>query len=110
MYLAMRGPRVSWFAKALAAIVAGYAFGPIDLIPDLIPIIGYLDDAILLPLGILLVIHLISAVVFNDLRQKAATHFETKKPQIKIAAVVILLIWLLLAVAALQFIVTPTTP
>jgi len=56
LYLASRDPRVPWYAKALAVAVAGYALSPIDLIPDFIPILGYLDDVVLLPLGMLLVI------------------------------------------------------
>src|SRR5215471_19208344 len=59
LYLAARDPRVPWYAKALAAVVAGYALSPIDLIPDFIPVLGYLDDVILVPLGIVLVVRLI---------------------------------------------------
>lgn len=56
LYLACHDPRVPWYAKALAICVVGYAFSPIDLIPDFIPILGYLDDLIIVPLGIVLVI------------------------------------------------------
>ena len=59
LYLASRDPRVPWYVKALAIVIAGYALSPIDLIPDFVPLVGYLDDAILLPLGICLVIRLI---------------------------------------------------
>ena len=55
IYLAARDPRVPWYAKALALCVAGYALSPIDLIPDFIPVIGYLDDLVIVPLGILAV-------------------------------------------------------
>ncbi len=60
IYLAARDPRVPWYAKALALFVAAYALSPIDLIPDFVPVLGYLDDAILLPLGIVLVVKMIS--------------------------------------------------
>src|SRR5262245_58618363 len=63
LYLAGRDPRVPWYAKALAVLVAGYALSPIDLIPDFIPVLGYLDDVILVPLGILLGIRLIPPAI-----------------------------------------------
>lgn len=71
LYLAMHDTRVSWYAKILAGVVAGYALSPIDLIPDTIPVLGYLDDIVLLPLGILLVTSLVPPAVMDDLRQKA---------------------------------------
>jgi uncharacterized membrane protein YkvA (DUF1232 family) len=72
IYLASRDPRVPWYAKALAIAVAAYALSPIDLIPDFIPVIGYLDDLIILPLGILLVVSLIPETVMAEYRAKAA--------------------------------------
>src|SRR5690242_8021749 len=72
LYLASRDPRVPWYAKACAAIVAGYALSPIDLIPDVVPVVGYLDDVILVPLGLLLVIRLIPADVMAEHRAAAA--------------------------------------
>src|SRR6188508_683789 len=66
IYLASRDPRVPWCAKALAIAVAAYALSPIDLIPDFIPVIGYLDDAVLVPLGILAVVKLIPAEIMAD--------------------------------------------
>ena len=70
--LAARDPRVPWYAKAVAAAVAAYALSPIDLIPDFIPVLGQLDDLILVPLGIWLVVKLIPAPVMADLRSRAA--------------------------------------
>ncbi len=64
--LAMRDPRVPWYAKALAACVLGYLFSPIDLIPDFIPVIGYLDDFIVVTVGLVLVIKLIPATVMAE--------------------------------------------
>ena len=80
LYLAMRDPRVPWFAKFFAAVVAGYALSPIDLIPDFIPIVGYLDDLVLLPLGIVLAIRMIPPPVMEDLRHRAAAHIAAKPP------------------------------
>jgi uncharacterized membrane protein YkvA (DUF1232 family) len=73
LYLAADNPRVPWYAKALAICVAGYALSPIDLTPDFIPILGYLDDIILVPLGILLVIRLIPPEIMAEHRELAAT-------------------------------------
>jgi len=69
--LACRDPRVPWYAKALAAVIVAYALSPIDLIPDFIPIIGYLDDAILIPLGVALVLRMIPSEVMADCRARA---------------------------------------
>jgi len=76
LYLASRDPRVPWHAKAMAAVVAGYALSPIDLIPDFIPVVGYLDDLILVPLGILLVIRLIPPELMAEHRAAAAAAQE----------------------------------
>ena len=71
LYLACRDPRTPWYAKALAAVVAAYALSPIDLIPDFIPILGYLDDLVIVPLGIALTIKLIPKDVLEDCRRQA---------------------------------------
>jgi uncharacterized membrane protein YkvA (DUF1232 family) len=76
LYLASRDPRVPWHAKAMAAVVAGYALSPIDLIPDFIPVVGYLDDLVLVPLGILLVIRLIPPELMAEHRAAAAAAQE----------------------------------
>ena len=68
LYLACRDPRTPWHAKALAAGVVAYAFSPIDLIPDFIPVLGYLDELVLLPLGVLLVRRMIPEAVMTDCR------------------------------------------
>ena len=94
LYLAGRDPRVPWYAKALAVALATYALSPIDLIPDFIPILGYLDDLILLPLGIYLVIQLIPNDVITDLRQRAqASNPRQNSP---VAAILIVSLWILL--------------
>src|SRR6184192_1925348 len=96
VYLAARDPRTPWYAKALALAVAGYALSPIDLIPDFIPVLGYLDDAILLPLGILAVIKLIPPDVMVEHRLAAAA--AQQHPPSKAAALAIVAIWLATAV------------
>ncbi|MER8575921.1 YkvA family protein [Mesorhizobium sp. M1338] len=91
LYLAARDPRTPWYAKALAVCVAGYALSPIDLIPDFIPVIGYLDDAILVPLGILAVVKMIPPEVMAEHREAAA--LAADRPVSRIAAVIIACIW-----------------
>ncbi|MEQ8693973.1 MAG: YkvA family protein [Gammaproteobacteria bacterium] len=95
LYLAMRDPRVPWLVKIFAALVAGYALSPIDLIPDFIPVLGYLDDIILLPLGILLVVRMIPAPLMAELRHQAATTLREKRLTNPTAAIVIISIWIL---------------
>ena len=93
LYLAARDPRTPWYAKAWAGLVVAYAFSPIDLIPDPIPVLGYLDDLILIPLGIALVIKLIPPEVLMDCREKAAMAARAGKPKNWIAGGIIILIW-----------------
>lgn len=95
LYLASLDPRVPWYAKALAVAVAGYALSPIDLIPDFVPVLGYLDDVILVPLGILLVIRLIPPEIMAEHRAAAAT--AQARPVSRTAGAVIAGIWLVAA-------------
>lgn len=95
LWLAARDPRVPWHAKAVAAMVAAYALSPIDLIPDVIPVLGYLDDVILVPLGILLAVRLIPAPLMAELR--AAADQAVARPVSRVAAGVIVLLWVLAA-------------
>ena len=101
LYLACKDPRVPWYARVLALCVVGYAFSPIDLIPDFIPILGHLDDLILIPLGVAAVIKLIPPPVLSESRDKAQAVLSQQKPTNWIAAGVIVLIWLLLGAASL---------
>ena len=98
LYLAARDSRVPWYAKAVAILVAGYALSPIDLIPDFIPVIGYLDDLILVPLGIWIAVRLIPPDIMAA--HRATAEISAAKPTSKAGAVVILVIWILLAAAA----------
>jgi uncharacterized membrane protein YkvA (DUF1232 family) len=98
LYLAARHPQTPWHAKLLAAGIVAYAFSPIDLIPDFIPILGYLDDLILIPLGIALVIRLIPPLVLAECRERAGEAMRQGKPVNRTAAAVIIAIWIALAV------------
>ncbi len=102
IYLAYRDPRTPWYARLLAILVIAYAFSPIDLIPDPIPVLGYLDDLVLVPLGIVLTIKLIPPHVLADCRARAAEADRSDSPSRRAAAVVVVAIWLLLAVVALS--------
>ena len=97
VYLACRDPRVPWYGRFLAACVVAYAFSPIDLIPDFVPVLGYLDDLILIPLGIAAVLKTIPPEVMAECRDRAAIAMAGGKPKNWIAAAVIVSIWLLLA-------------
>jgi uncharacterized membrane protein YkvA (DUF1232 family) len=92
LYLAARDPRVPWYAKAVAACVAVYALSPIDLIPDFIPILGYLDDLVIVPLGIWLAIRLIPPFVLEELRQAAIARYQ-QRPKSWVGAAIILVLW-----------------
>lgn len=100
VYLASQDPRTPLTAKIFALCIVGYAFSPIDLIPDFIPVLGLLDDALLLPLGVWLVIKIIPPQVLAESREKARLRQLENKPQNWIAAGFIILIWLSLAVLA----------
>jgi uncharacterized membrane protein YkvA (DUF1232 family) len=95
VHLACRDPRVPWPVRLLAICVIGYAFSPIDLIPDFIPVIGYLDDLVLVPLGIVLVIKLMPPGILNEYREQAQEKMRQKKLTSRVAAAVIILIWLI---------------
>src|SRR6188768_1298005 len=100
LYLAYRDPRTPWYARVLTAGVVAYAFSPIDLIPDFIPVLGYLDDLVLVPLGIWLALKLVPTEVMAECRLRAAEAIREGKPVNRAAAVVIISIWLLVAALA----------
>jgi uncharacterized membrane protein YkvA (DUF1232 family) len=93
IYLAARDPNTPWYVKVLATVVAAYALSPIDLIPDFIPVIGYLDDLILVPLGIWLVVALIPEQAMAEYRAKASEVMQ-HRPDGKAAAVAVIAIWI----------------
>ena len=99
LYLAYKDPRVPLHAKLFAALVVGYAFSPLDLIPDPIPVLGYLDDLILIPLGVALAVRMIPENVLSESRQEARKMVERdERPVSRAAAAVIVVLWLTLAV------------
>ena len=95
LYLACRHPDVPWYAKVAAACVVAYALSPIDLIPDFIPVIGHLDDLILVPLGIAIVIRLIPDEVLAECRERARTSLEEGRRMGWVAGIFISLVWLI---------------
>jgi uncharacterized membrane protein YkvA (DUF1232 family) len=103
LYLAYRDPRVPLYARIFAACVVGYAFSPIDLIPDPIPVLGYLDDLVLIPLGLALAMKMIPAPVLAECREKARRTTNNKKPTNRVAAAGIVVVWFSLAALAILF-------
>lgn len=97
LYLAARDPRTPWYAKLCVAGIVAYALSPIDLIPDFVPVIGYLDDLILIPICIDLAIKLIPHQVLVECREMANETIQNKKPVSRVAGAVIVVIWLILA-------------
>lgn len=102
LYFAARDPRTPWYAKVVAAGVVAYALSPFDLIPDFIPVLGYLDDLIVVPAGIALVMRMVPANVLADCRERANQRSE--RPVSRIGAVVMIAIWLLLSVWIVLFV------
>lgn len=101
VYFVARDPRTPLLVRVLAVVVAAYALSPIDLIPDFIPVIGYLDDLLLLPLGIALIVKLTPAVVIQAAKEKAEK--ATEKPTSYSAAVIVIGIWLLLGLMSYKW-------
>jgi uncharacterized membrane protein YkvA (DUF1232 family) len=101
LYFACRDPRVPWYAKVLAAAVVGYAFSPIDLIPDFIPVVGHLDDLVLVPIGVMAVRALVPGPVLEECRARAA--LLENRPTHWVGAAVIVAIWLGLAAVAVDW-------
>lgn len=100
LWLAARGPRVPWHAKAVAGMVAAYALSLIDLIPDFIPIFGYLDDLLIVPLGIVIAVRLIPEPVMAELRAKAP---DWRKPTSTAGLAAIIAIWIASIVLVAHF-------
>lgn len=98
LYLAGRDPRVPWCAKAMALATAAYALSPIDLIPDFIPVLGYLDDLVIVPAAILLTVRLIPPALMAELRDEATRRLSRRPPRSRAGAVAIIAVWLVLAV------------
>ena len=98
VYLAARDPRVPWHAKAVALFVTAYAFSPIDLIPDFVPVLGYLDDLVIVPIGLWLAIRLIPPDILEE--HRAAAERAAKEPVSMVGAALMISVWLMLAIGA----------
>jgi uncharacterized membrane protein YkvA (DUF1232 family) len=105
IWLAYKDPRVPWYARAFAAYVVGYAFSPVDLIPDPIPVLGYLDDLVLIPLGIALALRMIPPEVMAECRQKAEAAIREGKPTNWKAAAAIVTPWVMMALLVIVVVV-----
>jgi uncharacterized membrane protein YkvA (DUF1232 family) len=100
IYLTSKDPRVPWYAKALVVFVVAHTFSPIDLIPDFIPVLGYVDDLIVTPLGIALALKMIPEPVMTECRQRARSTLEQQKPTSWAGAAIVIVIWILAAALA----------
>ncbi|WP_237726648.1 YkvA family protein [Corallococcus coralloides] len=102
LFIAARHPGVPWYAKLLAVVVVAYALSPVDLIPDFIPVLGLLDDLVLVPLGILLVRRLIPPAVLDECRERARQEAHLRKKN-WVAGAVIITLWALLALLLVRW-------
>lgn len=96
LYLAYKDERVPWYAKLFTACVVAYAFSPIDLIPDFIPILGYLDDVIIVPLGIMFALRMIPNEVLLECERKAEEMMKKGKPKNWVVGLLVILIWVII--------------
>jgi uncharacterized membrane protein YkvA (DUF1232 family) len=103
VYLAAKDPRTPWYAKALIFFVMAHTFSPIDLIPDFIPVLGYLDDLIITPLGLALAIRLIPAEVLEEARGRVAGSSVERSVQVA-GIIVIVLVWIIVLIGAVRLI------
>jgi uncharacterized membrane protein YkvA (DUF1232 family) len=110
LYLAYKDPRTPWYAKAFAALILGYALSPIDLIPDFIPVLGYLDDLLIIPAGIFLLIKMIPREVMEECREKVPSQTSSRKPKNWVAAAFIVMIWMMAIYVGLKLLWGINTP
>ncbi len=103
LYFAYQDPRIPWYARIFIMLIVGYAFSPIDFIPDFVPVLGYLDDLVLIPLFITLALKMIPNQVMVEARAKGQALSE--KPKNWVGAAVIIVIWVLLAVGVIRYII-----
>ena len=95
LYLAYRHPLTPWYAKVFAALIVGYVFSPIDPIPDFIPGVGLLDEMVVVPIGVLIAAKMIPRQVMEECQEKARQMAEGEKPVSRVAAVVVVAVWML---------------
>jgi uncharacterized membrane protein YkvA (DUF1232 family) len=103
LYLTARHPGVPWYARVLAGLVAAYAFSPIDLIPDFIPVLGYLDDLLIVPLGIFFTLKLVPAPILEVCRKQAQDVMAEGRPASRWMAAIIVAIWIVIILAGAYF-------
>jgi uncharacterized membrane protein YkvA (DUF1232 family) len=106
LYLARNDPRIPWYVKAVIVLTVAYAVSPIDLIPDFIPVLGYLDDLIIVPAGIAFAASRIPPGILEEYREQAKTGL-TDKAQYRWGWAIVVLIWLIVIVMVLKFVVRP---
>lgn len=105
VYLLIRDPRVPWYAKALLVLVIGYALSPIDLIPDFLPVIGHLDDLVIVPFGIYLSLKLVKSEIVSEHRARIDSLREENTKQNWAAGIVVIILWLILLYLAIKYLV-----
>ena len=98
LYYAYHDPRTPWYARIFTGFIVAYAFSPIDLIPDFIPVLGYLDDLVIVPLGVLLALKMIPPQVMAECRAKAEQTVDDGKPQYRLMAVLIVAVWIIILI------------
>jgi uncharacterized membrane protein YkvA (DUF1232 family) len=103
LYLARGDPRIPWYVKAVLFVTVAYALSPVDLIPDFIPVLGYLDDLIIVPAGIALIVRLIPGEILDEYRKRAVTEIQDTGPFSRAGLLLILLIWLVILLLAAKY-------
>ncbi|WP_435925631.1 YkvA family protein [Paenibacillus sp. DYY-L-2] len=98
LYLAYKHPQLPWYAKLVSVLVVAYAFSPVDLIPDFIPVLGYLDDIIIVPLGITLALKMIPRSIIEECREQAEEIRKNGKPKNWIMGALFILIWVIVLI------------
>jgi uncharacterized membrane protein YkvA (DUF1232 family) len=105
LYIAARDPRVPWYAKVFLGLVVAHTFSPIDLIPDFVPVLGYLDDLIITPLGIALALKMIPSEVMTEARQQSEELMQQGKPISRAGAILVIGVWLVILAIMVWWIV-----
>ncbi len=105
IYVAIKSPKTPWYAKILGALVVAYSLSPIDIIPDFVPILGYLDELLLIPLGVFLTMKLIPKDLWDEFQEEAKTIWKNGKPEKWYYAIPVVVLWVSLALIVIRMIV-----
>lgn len=105
VYVAIKSPKTPWYAKLIGALVICYALSPIDIIPDFVPVLGYLDELLLIPLGVFLTMKLIPKDLWDEFKEEAKTIWKNGNPEKWYYAIPIVLLWLILFLIIIRMIV-----